>query len=174
MGNPGTLLGMLVPPDGAPDEPELEPLDPAGLELLWPLGPEDPEEDDELGLWLELWDDGELLGELLGVGMLGEGMLELELGELGGGELLLDEQPASAMAAPSSRAGANRRARTLSAICAVLVIAGESVWSVMVSAPFAARKPGLAAPKSSEHKLNAGCTAHCPASSVDSMMATWG
>lgn len=35
--------------------------------------------------------------------MLGEGMLELgELGELGGGELLLDEQPASASAALSS------------------------------------------------------------------------
>ena len=33
--------------------------------------------------------------------MLGEGML----GELGGGELLLDEQPASVSAVPSSRAG---------------------------------------------------------------------
>jgi hypothetical protein len=38
--------------------------------------------------------------------MLGDGMLELgELGELGGGELLLDEQPASASAALSSSTG---------------------------------------------------------------------
>ena len=62
--------------------------------------------------------------------LLGEGMLELELGELGGGcWLLLDEQPASAMLAPSSRAGANRLAR-LSRTSAV-----EKVWSIMISPP---------------------------------------
>lgn len=38
--------------------------------------------------------------------MLGDGSPELELGELGGGELLLDEQPARARAALSSKAGA--------------------------------------------------------------------
>jgi hypothetical protein len=148
MGNPGTPLGMLVPPADASDEPELEPLDPDGLELLWPLGPVDPEEEDELWLWLGLWDDGELLGELLGEGMLGEGMLELELGELGGGELLLDEQPASATAAPSSRAGANRLPGTLPATCALRTFRAlrtfvrELVWSVMVSAPFSGPKAG--------------------------------
>ena len=43
--------------------------------------------------------------------MLGGGMLEL--GELGGGELLLDEHPASATAAPRNNAAASRVALTL-------------------------------------------------------------
>ncbi len=82
---------MLVPADDPlelPEVPELPLLCPDEELDVEPLCPDDPEEE-ELGLC----DEGELLGEPLGEGMLGDGML---VGELGGGELLLEEQPASA------------------------------------------------------------------------------
>jgi len=99
--------------------------------------------------------------------MLGDGMLELgELGELGGGELLLDEQPASASAAPSSRIGMPR----------FNVIAGCRLMDldkVMRSAP-CRRQDARRSPQSSELKLNSGCTAHGSDPSVVSTMATCG
>ncbi len=102
---------MLVPLD-EPEVPELEPVCPEELDVE-PLCPDDPDEEEgELGLC----EDGELLGELLGEGRLGEGMLGegmLVLGEVGGGELLLEEQPASARAAPNRSAGMTRRSFSL-------------------------------------------------------------
>ncbi len=82
------------PGEEVPGEPGEE-LDEEGLEE----GELEPglEGELELGLEGELGLDGELglEGELLGEGMLGEGRPEEGvLGELGGGELLLEEQPA--------------------------------------------------------------------------------
>ena len=156
---------MLVPPDELPDWPELEPLCPDELEVE-PLCPDDPDGEDELGLWddgeLGLWDEGELLGELLGDGMLGEG--RPELGELGGGELLLEEQPASAMAAARSRTGAPR-------LTAQPLVIRCFMYSASCSGP---RGYGGQLLKSSWLKLNGDCTVHRLASSVVSTMVTWG
>ena len=93
--------------------------------------------------------------------MLGDGML----GELGGGELELEEQPARARVAPSSSIGTPRRT------CLVVMVS----W-FMRSAPLSGReareRPAWA--KSSQVKLNGRCTVHRPASSVLSTMATCG
>jgi hypothetical protein len=97
MGMPGTLLGMLVPPEAVVPEEVLLELGELGMDPLWPEelegeeGVEEEGDDGEL-----LGDDGELLGdegELLGEGMLGDG--RLDGGVLGGGLLLLEEQPAA-------------------------------------------------------------------------------
>ncbi len=89
----------------------MEPLCPEGLDED---GLEEGEDDDgEL-----LGDDGELLGdegellgdegELLGDGMLGDG--SPDEGELGGGLLLLEEQPATPRAAARTSMGSRCRA----------------------------------------------------------------